>query len=523
MNNTPSNNRITKQSGEFSWLLSDLIESTQGVLMTGAGLDLGQDCPQFNSVSTDSRTLEPGALYIALVGEHFDGHDFIHSAVAQGAAAVLVSTWHANLHIGVPAVLVDDTRLALGQFARWHRLQMPLKKCIAITGSNGKTTTKTWLDTIFSQVGATLATEGNLNNDYGVPRTLLNLRPEHEFAIIEMGANHRGEIGYLTQLALPDIALITNASAAHLEGFGSVQNVIETKGQIFLGLNQRHAPHHLQASLESKHPHEEGVAVINTDSMGYAEWRNLLKTQHISQCYKFGTDEQADVQVLDSAVNASGITVTLQFNHLLSTEFTHALPPNIQLDLPVLGAHNALNAAACVAVALSAGLTWAQIQPGLVSFTGVKGRLQKTRLTAIKHLDVDVIDDSYNANPASVKAGIDALVSLPGLAILCLGAMGELGEQVHAAHQDVSQYAKQQGVDYLFVLGAAAKEMPMAFGKQSQWFESHENMIAAVNTILKGVSASSAAANDLRHVTILVKGSRLAKMEKIVQGLMAIA
>lgn len=482
------------KANEFSWSIESLIDSVQGVLLGSAHGTLELSDVLFTSVSTDSRSLKAGALYIALVGEHFDGHDFIEAAVIQGAAAVLVSNVAKTHNVAVPAVWVDDTRLALGQFARWHRTQMPLKKCIAITGSNGKTTTKTWLQSIFSHVGATLATQGNLNNDYGVPRTLLDLRPEHEFAIIEMGANHPGEIAYLTQLALPDIALITNASAAHLEGFGSLQNIIETKGELFFGLNQR-----AQCAA--------GVAVVNTDSMGYADWLTLLKKQKIASICRFGSDPQAEVQVLRAIAHPAGVTVCLKFNRQ-----DHA--PSVELLLPVLGLHNAMNAAACVAVALSAGLSWNQIQPGLVAFTGVSGRLQKHHARLSNGLNVEIIDDSYNANPASVKAGIDTLVSQPGLGILCLGAMAELGEQSHAAHQEIARYAKQQGVVSLWVLGDAARDMPFVFGTNAQWFASHEAMLVALLDTLSAV-------NPLDSVTILVKGSRSAKMEKIVQGLNA--
>jgi UDP-N-acetylmuramoyl-tripeptide--D-alanyl-D-alanine ligase len=490
------------QSNEFSWSLESLIDSVQGVLFGASQGSFEADNVVFESVSTDSRTLKAGALYIALVGEHFDGHDFIEAAVVQGAVAVLVSNVAKTHNAVVPTVLVEDTRVALGQFARWHRLQMPLKHCIAITGSNGKTTTKTWLQNIFSQVGHTLATEGNLNNDYGVPRTLLNLRPEHEFAIIEMGANHPGEIAYLTQLALPDIALLTNASAAHLEGFGSVQKVIETKGGIFLGLNQRSK--WLEPSLRANVT--PGVAVINTDSMGYSDWKVLLKEQKVQTVCQFGYAEQADIQVLEAQSCAQGVQVSLRFNHQQHS-------PVITMLLPVLGVHNAMNAAACVAVALNAGLSWAQIQPGLVNFTGVAGRLQKQTLTWPNGVSLEIIDDSYNANPASVKAGIDTLVSQPGLVILCLGAMGELGEQAKAAHHDVAQYAKQKGVDYLFVLGDLARDMPMAFGKNGQWFAHHAEMLVALQNTLQALS-------PLDTVSLLVKGSRSAQMEKIVQGLL---
>ncbi len=471
-----------KESPVFSWTLEQLCEATGGDYI-GPLSELGSI--RFNSVSTDTRTLQPGALYIAVKGERFDGHAFIDQAIQQGAVAVLVSE---ELDTAVPGVLVDDSRLALGAFALWHRTQMPVKKLIAVTGSNGKTSVKTLLNGIFSSVGETLATEGNLNNDFGVPRTLLNLRPEHEYAIIEMGANHPKEIAYLTALALPDIAIINNAAGAHLEGFGSLQGVIDTKGEIFQGLNR----------LPGKEP---GVAVLNTDSAGFDDWLKILDNLGVERRIKFGTQAAADVCLSDFQVSqseADGITFNLQFDgesHLV--------------QMPILGRHNAMNAAACTAVGIAAGLNWSQIKPALQNFTGVPGRLQKNRIKTGW-----LIDDSYNANPESVKAGIDALTSLPGQAMVCLGAMAEVGETSDQAHREIAEYAKQNGVQYLFVYGEAAQEMPLAFGENADDFVTHSELLARVAAIL-----SDAQQNNL-PVNVLVKGSRSAKMELIAQPLL---
>ncbi len=459
---------------EFSWGLDDLVANVDGSLISPV---YSERPILFNSVSTDTRTLEPGALYIALKGEQFDGHDFIEQAIQKGAAVVLVSEVISSI---VPAVLVNDTRLALGKFARWHRQQMPVKKLIAVTGSNGKTTTKSLLLNVFQRVGHTLATEGNLNNELGVPRTLLNLRPEHEYAIIEMGANHGKEISYLTQLALPDIALITNASDAHLEGFGSLQGIIEAKGEIFQGLNQIGS-------------NKEGVAVINTDSSGYLDWVQITKALGITKVVRFGTSEKAGITVSGVTTTAKGI----QFN-LIIYGVSYAV------TMPVLGEHNAFNAAACVAIALSAGLSWDEILPGLESFRGVSGRLQQQAITT-----GCLIDDSYNANPASVKAGISTLVRLSGHSILCLGAMAELGAHSVSAHQEIALYAKQQGVDYLFVYGQATQSMPAVFGEQGQFFDSHKALYEQVARVLKQKSYAQ------QTVNILVKGSRSAQMERV--------
>lgn len=478
----------TDKESSFRWTLSDLCQSVDGEYI--GAIDAEQQLC-FTSISTDSRTLEAGALYIAIKGENFDGHKFIKQAVQQGAVAVLISEIEFAGDLPVPGVLVDDTRIAFGLFAKWHRLQMPLKTLIGVTGSNGKTTTKTLLLEIFQKIGKTLATEGNLNNDFGLPRTLLNLRPEHEFAIIEMGANHPHEIAYLTHLALPDIALINNASGAHLEGFGSLQGVIETKGEIFQGLNQRTG----SAS--------QGVAVVNCDSPGYTDWLEICANLGVKSIVSFGTCKQADVRVEDFQAIGSAIRFGLSLNATIEPSGNQQKKT---VEMPLLGQHNALNAAACVAVALSAGLTWPQIQPGLVSFSGVPGRLQKQAITTGW-----LIDDSYNANPASVKAGIDALTSLPGLAILCLGAMAELGETALAAHQDIARYAKQKGVDFLLSYGQATQQMPAEFGEHAGYFESHEELTDALSKILLQQKQENQLAN------VLVKGSRSAQMERVTE------
>lgn len=471
-----------RDNAMFSWNLEQLCESTDGDKIGPIS-----ELVEFTSVSTDTRTLEPGALYVAIKGENFDGHAFIDEAIKQGAVAVLVSE---DIETIVPGVQVEDTRIALGAFARWHRLQMPVKTLIAITGSNGKTSTKTLLQNIFSRIGNTLATFGNLNNDLGVPRTLLNLRPEHEFAIIEMGASGLHEIGYLTNLALPDIALLNNASGAHLEGFGSLQGIINTKGEIFQGLNK----------IPGRKP---GIAIVNTDSPGYDDWIKSLDHLGVENIIRFGTKEAAEVKVSDFEVanaEASAISFRMVVNALDIKAASYSV------EMPVLGFHSAMNAAACLAVSIAAGLKWNQIQPGLVSFSGVSGRLQKTKISTGW-----LIDDSYNANPESVKAGIDALVSLPGEASVCLGAMAEIGETSQQAHQDIAEYAKKRGVKNLYVYGQDTKIMPIAFGENAQYFESHQTL---ADTLIKDLQTCE---EQNQIMNVLVKGSRSAKMEKVVE------
>lgn len=464
----------------FIWTLEQLKLSVDGESIG----PLSNEPVTFTSVSTDSREIVPGALYIAIKGDHFDGHDFIKDAVREGAVAVLVSQ---AVETVVSGVLVDDTRLALGQFANWHRQQMPVKTLVGITGSNGKTTTKTLLAEMFSALGSTLATQGNLNNDFGVPKTLLELRPEHEFAVVEMGANHQDEIAYLTQLAEPDIALLNNASDAHLEGFGSLQGVIDTKGEIFLGLNKRH---------------KNGVAVINADSPGFVDWQNQLDALSVENIMVFG-EVSGDLE---------GQTDTHQvaFRNVVAKVGTIEFEINVGglwqvVNMPVLGRHNAENAAACVAVGFAAGLTWQQIKPVLEQFTGIAGRLQRHKI-----LNGWLLDDSYNANPSSVKAGIQALVSLPGKVAVCLGPMAELGSQARSAHEEIAEYANHAGISRLYVYGEATKGMPRVFGIGATWYKDHQSMVEDVSQAINQ--------EWVKHV--LVKGSRSAKMEVVVKGLL---
>ncbi|WP_319379880.1 UDP-N-acetylmuramoyl-tripeptide--D-alanyl-D-alanine ligase [Thiomicrorhabdus sp.] len=459
----------------FSWSLADLLLALgeEAVLESGALADPAR--VRFDSISTDSRTIAPGALYIALSGERFDGHDFVEQAVLQGAAAVLAER---NLETAVPVVSVEDTRRALGLFAAWHRLQMPVKTLVAVTGSNGKTTTKTLLSQLFSASGETLATEGNLNNDLGVPRTLLKLRPWHQYAVIEMGANHPGEIAYLTELAKPDIAVINNASGAHLEGFGSLQGVIETKGEIFNGLNRFH---------------RNGVAVINCESEGYAFWLAKLQRQEGCRVLKFGQAQEADIRLITIETDAEGVDFVIEY-----------AGESHRIKMPVLGAHNAYNAAACVAVGYAAGLPWLKMAPVLQVFSGVGGRLQPRRLE-FGYL----IDDSYNANPESVKAGMRALKDIGGVSMVCLGAMAELGEDSEKGHNAVAEFANQIGIEHLWLLGDATAPMLNVFHGDGRRFFDHQQMISELESLLR----------KSHKINILVKGSRSAKMEIVSQAL----
>lgn len=441
---------------------------------------------RFNRLWSDTRTLQAGDCYLAIKGEHFDGHDFAEDAIQKGAVAILASE---NIILDVPVILVEDTRLAFGQFAQWHRTQMPLKALIAVTGSNGKTTTKTMLQSILENIAPTCSTQGNLNNDFGVPRSLLSIRKVDDFAIIEMGANHLHEIEYLTHLVQPDVALITNASGAHLEGFGSLQGVIDAKGEIYLGLA------------------ESGKAILNLDSVGYSTWHALC-TQRQQTILTFGENPLADVRVSQVESDAKSICFKLSLA-------PHLNQANVALDypitMPVLGRHNALNAAAAVTACLAAGLNMAKIIPGLVNFSPVAGRLKTHPYQ--KGL---LIDDAYNANPASMMAGLETLKSLPGQSIACLGGMAELGKGSEAAHQDLAQYAKKIGIDSLYLFGAATKNMAAIFGEGAYWFATHSDLVKALQ--IKLVNKPNGA--DDTVFNILVKGSRSANMDWVVSQLL---
>lgn len=422
----------------------------------------------FERVSTDGRKSCAGALFIALVGPRFDAHDFIDQAKAQGAVAVMVSR---TVNTDLPQLLVEDTRLALGRLAAHWRDQREVR-VVGVTGSNGKTTTKEMIAAILRQAGPVLATEGNLNNDIGMPLTLLRLQPEHRYAVIEMGANHRGEIAYMTKIARPDVAVITNAGPAHLEGFGGLDGVAQGKGEIYQGLGL------------------DGIAVINADDAYAGYWREVAKdyTQ-----LTFGFSAQADVYA-----EFHGDA----FGSELSIHYTHGAF-KVQLELP--GRHNAANALAAATVALALKIDPAQISAGLHAMHGVRGRLQR----AAARNGAALIDDTYNANPASLAAALKVLAACPGEKYLALGDMGELGEQSEQLHAEAGQLAKEIGVDRLYTVGRLSRHAAERFGVNARHFTQQDELIAALRQDLHA------------GVTLLVKGSRSARMESVVEALRA--
>ena len=448
----------------MNWMLSRVAAATGGRLV-GADVAL-------SGVSTDTRAIVAGALFVALRGERFDAHDFLEQALASGAGALLVSDAD-RLPAGAAAVVVDDTRLALGRLAAAWRAEFALP-VLAVTGSNGKTTTKEMIAAILkTQFGdAVLATRGNLNNDIGLPLTLLGLDGSQQAAVIEMGMNHPGEIAYLAPLGAPTVALVANAQRAHLEGMGDLDEVAREKGCIFHGLRAG------------------GVAVINADDTYADFWRGMAAGHGVRT---FGIDQPADVQ---GVVHQHGLETEL---HLRAAEGEATL----QLHVP--GRHNARNALAAAAACLAAGVPFAAVVTGLAGFAGVKGRLQRRA----GEQGADILDDTYNANPDSVRAGIDVLAATVGRKLLVLGDMGEIGEASGQYHDEIGGYAKSQGVDRLFALGEAAQQAVRNFGDGARHFCNVDKLIAALK---KELAAGT---------TVLVKGSRFMKMERVVEAIVA--
>ena len=420
-------------------------------------------------VSTDSRRLNPGDLFIALRGPNFDGHAFIATVLERGARGALVER---TAEVALSQVQVADTRLALGRLGASVRASFsaPL---IAVTGSNGKTTVKEMIAAILRASGAPfLATRGNLNNDIGLPLMLLELRPEHAFAVIEMGANHPGEIAYLTSLARPSVALITNAGPAHLEGFGDLDGVAHAKGEIFQGLGAK------------------GVAVINGDDAYADHWRRLNADR---QVVDFGLEQPAQVtgEMLDAQYN--------RFRLRLAGK-------SREIALPLPGRHNVCNALAAAAAAYAAGIDLDQISQGLQSVTIVKGRLR--RLPG-PH-DSVIIDDTYNANPASLGAALAALTGNAGVNWLVLGDMAELGAKAGFLHEQAGIQTRAAGFRRLFTLGEHSQRAAAAFGPNGVHFADVQMLVEVLNREL--------AASDVAP-TVLIKGSRSMAMERIVQAL----
>ncbi|WP_291968479.1 UDP-N-acetylmuramoyl-tripeptide--D-alanyl-D-alanine ligase [Candidatus Symbiopectobacterium sp.] len=430
---------------------------------------LGEDVA-VETVCTDTRELTPDCLFIALRGEKFDAHDYAHHAVRGGAAALLVSK---HLPIDMPQLLVGDTRLALGELGAWMRRQSSAR-VVALTGSSGKTSVKEMTAAILRQCGDVLYTDGNFNNDIGVPLTLLRLTLDHRFAVIELGANHIGEIAYATNLVRPDSALVNNLAAAHLEGFGSLDGVARAKGEIFNGLPTK------------------GTAVINADSNDLTRWHDVLRDKTVWQ-FSPQQGEYTDYYASDIRNECGGTLFEL-----------HTPFGALEVNVPLPGRHNVANALAATALAMSVGAGLQHVKDGLAQLKAVPGRLFPIMLAAKKLL----LDDSYNANVGSMTAAVHTLAEMPGYRVLVVGDMGELGEDAEACHQKVGEVARDAGIDTVLSIGTLSQAISLT-SERGEHFSDRAALIARLQTLLSAHGT----------ISILVKGSLSSAMEHVVHAL----
>ena len=428
----------------------------------------GADLP-FLGISTDTRSIRDGELFFALQGPNFDGHEYVGKARAKGAAGAVVSRL---VEDDIAQITVDDPKLALGRFgAAWRKSKKV--HVVGVTGSNGKTTLKELIAACLSLKAPTLATAGNLNNEIGMPLMLARINDEHEYAVLEMGANHAGEIAYLASLANPDVVVITNAAAAHLEGFGSVEGVARAKGEI---LDTEDRPN---------------VAVLNADDDYYEYWRSLVDD---IVSLSFGISASADVRADNIEASATGSRFDLIFPNT-----------SVSVSLPLPGVHNVHNACAAAAVAYALDVDAQKIRTALESIVPVAGRLQP--LAGAN--GCTLFDDSYNANPLSTVAAAKFVASLDGESWLVLADMKELGEGAKDLHREVGASARASGIDRLFALGDLSRHCVEGFGDGANWYPD-------IDALLDAVSKAGPSVN------ILVKGSRSMRMERVVDALRAV-
>jgi len=417
----------------------------------------------FQGVTIDSRQPCNGKMFVAIKGDNFDGHQFVDTAYRNGALVALVED---RQDCDIAQIVVADCKRAMGQLANyWRRHCNPC--VIALTGSNGKTTVKEMLYQILARQADTLATMGNFNNDIGLPLTLFQLKPEHQFAILEMGANHRGEIARLAEIAQPDIVYVNNVAAAHLAGFGDIQGVIEAKGELYAycGSGQK--------------------ALFNADEVASQFWRGNCAAQTQLSC---ALDKPADV---GANWSSDGDVLQVEFSYLGEQQ---------ACDIAVIGEHNVRNALAAISLALLAGNELTSAVANLAGFSGVKGRLQVMPGPVNSRL----IDDSYNANPDSLEAGIKVLCSLKGNPWLALGDMAELGAEAVTLHREAARTARRYGVEKLFGVGEMSCIASEEFGDAGTCYENVNSMAQAILSQIH------------KDVNLLVKGSRSAGMERLV-------
>jgi UDP-N-acetylmuramoyl-tripeptide--D-alanyl-D-alanine ligase len=450
-------------------MLSDCAEAVQGKLV-------GEDVA-ITSVSIDTRAIKPGQLYVAIKGCNFDGNDFVDQAEEAGAIAAIV---HKGVKASLPHIIVDDTRLALAELAGAWRRSLAARgnktlSVVGITGSNGKTTVKEMVAAILAVNDPVLFTQGNLNNDIGVPLTLLRIDEQHRYAVIEMGANHAGEIAYTSAYAQADVVIITNAGAAHIEGFGSLEGVAKAKGEIIETLKK------------------DGIAVINHDDDYFDYWQSVAGNRRV---LSFGLNDGA-------GVTAKAVKTEICNNTFVTTFELVTAQGSVDITFKLAGLHNVVNALAATAASMALGIDLQQIKQGLETVKPVTGRLQPL----VSRLGNIVIDDTYNANSTSLKAGLDVLANFKGKPWLVLGAFGELGPDSPKMHEEMGTFIKASGVVRLLAVGADSKNTVQAFGKGATFFEKQQDLIDVLKQELNG------------DETILIKGSRAQHMENVAAAL----
>ncbi len=438
----------------MSWLnLQEIAEMTAG--------ELHGENIQVDSVATDSRLVKSDQLFIAIKGDRFDAHDFVADLAGKAGAALV----NKKIDCDLPQVVVEDTLQALADLASAWRKKFK-NPVIGLTGSNGKTTLKEMIAAILSVDGNVLATYGNLNNNIGMPLTLLRIRDEHDFAVIEMGANHFGEIDFLTKIALPDVAVINNAGAAHLEGFGDIEGVAQAKGEIFIGLGTH------------------GIAVINADDKFADYWNDSNKGREV---FTFGINNESKIS--GRLLSDGGLMIKAGGNE-------------VRANLKLLGRHNAMNALAATAVSTALGIKLDTIIEGLESLQPVKGRLAP--VSGINNSQV--LDDTYNANPDSAVAALEVLAQRKNT-VFVLGDMGELGDDAEKLHENIGEKAKVVGINRMYCLGDYSAKACQKFGENGKSFND-------MDALLKSLKQDMT-----ENMTILVKGSRTMKMERAVEAL----
>ena len=420
-----------------------------GVMLNGIAINTRADC--------DNR------LFVALKGDNFDAHDFVAEAEQAGASAVMIER---DVETSLPAVMVNSTHQALLDLAAWWRSQFVIP-VIGVTGSVGKTTVKEMLGAIFAQIGQGVVTDGNLNNEIGVPLTLMRLHADDQYAIVEMGMNHAGEISRITSVVKPTIALINNAAAAHLEGLGSIEAVARAKGEIFEGLSP------------------DGVAIINNDDAFADDWYGLIGSR---RTISFALDAEADVSAVYQVAKRALLMRVTAFDEVF------------ELQLNTIGEHSVRNALAAIAVAVAANIPSEKIKTGLEQYRPISGRLNLSRVGGLT-----LIDDSYNANPASMLAAIEVLVQYPDHCLI-VGDMAELGAAAQYEHRRLGEVAAELGIKKLLACGDFAHTVVDAFGQEAVAFKDQAELI-------------SYATENLKSGTVLVKGSRSAKMENVIAAL----